>query len=350
MTIWERRLALFWIFAFTWTVLAFLLGWLTYAVGMLLAFTIIGAPVALLLVCVPAITVYLTIAAVPYVPLCFWSRKGAAIVGLSVAAATGIAVPMVANHRFEERLKAFVSKDKGGPITLKAGARVAWLYDYQELYVGERTRCGELCQRLLFSGTATDVLIGPVSALNGKERLMRYWIGPARGQCPGISLDQVHADERDLGPGAPTERPLLWDKLDEIYAKGQCLYKGQATIGAANVVLVESGNALTRPDSKKTIFDSRLTRVDERMVKAVYVRRGTQLREVMRRSYVAGKRAGVPLLLVPPFELGNYIPGNWVSGSSLSVGTSFEASWEGLITNRLAVSGLPADTSGPVAQ
>jgi hypothetical protein len=251
--------------ALVWTLLAFVAVPVTSMITVMLMFSIIGMPVALLLMQLPTLALYLLVSAPLYLLLRRWSRPIAGIVALGVTITAATLVARSANQRAEAQVDAFVARDRGGPIALPQGARVAHLYSWGKHFDWD-VGCEDHCQRLLFSGAAREVLRGELKAMDGRTRLKRYWLAPAKGPCERQRVTPARADERDVGKNF-FPAPYLSEWLSTDRAQGRCVIEADATIGQADIILYDLFEPVLRP---RRGLDVRLVGLSRMERKAIY--------------------------------------------------------------------------------
>lgn len=272
--------------------------------------SIIGVPLALFLTASPTILLYMLIG----LPLWLLVRRRGLEAAIAAAAvpmlAVAVLVPLWANRRIDAQAAALVGRDHGGPLRLPTGKAVAWLEPQDRPGAAE---CGEICQRLLFSGTARMVLVGEPGALSGAAPLTAWYIGPRRGPCRPPALPAVLATPEDLGmEHIGVRRPSLSSRLAAVYGDGQCLFAEPRGIGTADIVLVSerfAGASLTDPNAA---FDLQLVRVDRFGRIRILIRRNGRLVELVRRSRgVAYRLTGLLALTPPSGDDSGSRPGHW---------------------------------------
>ena len=122
---------------------------------LLLGFTIIGIPLALLIQAMPGAWVYLTPTLAIYLILRRVSEGSPCLVMLAGAAAlplaVGFAIPWWANQVTDQRVHALIAQDHGTPPTIPEGLSITFASDIGAVRHDE---CWGICQRLLFSRTA----------------------------------------------------------------------------------------------------------------------------------------------------------------------------------------------------
>ncbi|HEY1126088.1 MAG TPA: hypothetical protein VGE65_10680 [Sphingobium sp.] len=341
MTRGEYWLATVWAFSGVWTLLSFTLYGIPNLISVLLILTMIGFPIAMLLALMPTTFLYLTLAAPAYLLLRRDSRLAGFLLGIVPFGLVGFLVPSLANQSLAHDLKQISAKDHGSPIRLAPDQKVALLVDATNSSTRFTGDCAELCQRLLFSGTANEVLAGPASALQTGRGLRRYWIEKAHGVCRALSLAPVYADDADVGQEAPYPRPLLYAKLSEIYAKGQCLYAEPTKLERADVVFVDGISQHDTAGHRVGAYDLGFPRPAIQQYKAIYIRSEGKLKEVMRRPYAVGQYLTLPLMLEPPSEFDTYQEGRWRREKRLTVGKQFAyPGSQAFLVNDLRVEGL----------
>lgn len=304
----------------------------------LLLVSIIGIPLALFLAASPTILLYLLIG----LPLWLVFRRRSIDVAVAAAAAPMLAVavlvPLWANRKVEAEAKAWKSGDRGGPLRLPTGRSVALLDSDDAPGV-----CGEMCQRLLFSGAARMVLVGRPAALNGAAPLTAWFIAPNRGPCRPPSLPALRAQKQDLGFDMIGEHlPYLSSRLAAVYGVGHCLFAETRRIDSADIVLSDEyiGNG---PGPRGT-FDLRLVRVDRYGRFRILFRVDGRLIEQMRRSRgIAYPLAGLLALTPPSGDDSGTQPGHWTWGHARDLGDRKRYWIFQYIVNDLSIGGLVDD-------
>ena len=336
----EPWLVRLWIASALWTLLAFAVPSITSGITVMLVFSIIGMPLAYLLTLFPTVAMYLTLAAPPYLLIRRRGKHWGAIAGACFALALGVAVPTVANRAQDRELDRITAHNRGGSVRLEPSQTVAYLYDYQDNFDWYRG-CDDNCQRLLFSGAAGGVILGDTSALTGRGKLNRYWIGKRNDECPDVWTPDVFAADGDVDKTAPYPRPRLTRRLSQLEAEGNCLLEAPASLRDADIVLAhwfhpEVGQNLVFGRN----LDPRLVRIDSWTGSAIYVSSGKVFKRVRRQIYVAGHSLASPLRLESPFIFDTYSPGRWASGGYNERGRQTEFGLSNFVTNDLRVLGL----------
>lgn len=333
----ERWLIYAGIAVLTWTAISFLLGGLASLVMFLLMISIIGFPVAWLLSQSATVAFYLVASAPLYLLLRRWSRAAAAVIALGTSIGWATLVALKMNESAEAKVRAFIAKDTGGPVALQPGRRVARLYSWGKGFNWDNG-CEDHCQRLLFSGVASEVLLGDLSAMQGKAALKRYRLDRSDGSCGPQRVTPAYADERDVARDF-FPRPLLSEKLAEINRQGRCLSEATANIREADYILFEQFQPNLRGSDHRA-FDPGMGQVSGLERKAVYQVGPDGFRTLFQRSYAVAPRLAVPLQIEMPFTFDTYVPGHWRTNGVLFAGNRGTAYLSELITNDLAVSGL----------
>lgn len=336
----ERWLLVLWIVTSAWTLMAFIFWGLTSLAMLILAFTGIAFPLALLLWWLPALALHLTIGVPIYFSLRRLSRSIAMIASLAMTGVLMIIIPAIANSAQENRIAGVTKNDGGGPIALMSGQTVARLYDWGDNFDWDRG-CEEDCQRLLFSGAASAVILGDTDALKGPTKLKRYWLGPAHGPCPKARYTPVYASDLDVGKDAPYPRPRLYYKLLDLQNEGLCLYESNAKLDEADVILARWYHPVAK---SKAVFADRL---DLSLMAgtsyeaiAIYRRSGSKLFQTMRQSSAAARSLSIPLMLKAPFVFDTISPGGWSRGAQVRAGQRPNFGLQVFLTNDLRVRGL----------
>ena len=321
--------------AAVWTLLAFVATPVTSIIMVMLLFSIIGMPLAWLLMQLPTLALYLLAAAPLYLLLRRWSRVVASIVALGATITASTLVAKAANQRAEAEVDAFVAQDRGGPLALPNGVRVAHLYSWGK-HFDWNVGCEDHCQRLLFSGAAREVLRGDLEAMDGRASLKRYWLAPTQGPCGRQRVTPARADEQDVGANF-FPRPLLSEWLDKANAEGRCLMEADATIGQADIILYDQFEPVLRPQRGLDLRMGGLSRMER---KAIYRVTDKGLVTLMQKSGAEAPRLAVPLQIEPPFVFDTHSGGHWRRDGGYRRGEGYTAYLREFVTNDLAVRGL----------
>lgn len=190
MQIVNRRILLLWLAVTAGATLAVL--W-EGAVLVLLTFTIVGIPLALLLQLMPGVWIYLTPTLAIYATLRTFMTGTAPAVLLLIASipplSAGILIARWANGVTEERVQALLAQDHGTPPTLPRGLSITHVIDRG---LGSSGKCWDTCQRLLFSRTAKSIVEVPLDSMPSLNTLAipahRYSLGPIGKACDNSRL------------------------------------------------------------------------------------------------------------------------------------------------------------------
>jgi hypothetical protein len=266
-----------------------------------------------------------------------------ALLGVATAAVGLTAVPLLANRGIDARLDAIMADDRTSPVTLPPAAVVAVL---EEDDPGATPDCHWHCQRLLFSGAATEVLLCRPDTLKRPDAVLpRYWIGPARGPCPWPKLPSLFADNEDLGvassadPRMPTPPPVLSQAITRLAGDGRCLFRGEGHLARATVVILpltqfnkdhSTGPMNLSLDPVAGIYGGR---------QEVLVRQQGQLTAAWRRTWVRAAPLAVPLRIQLDESLDVSTQRSW-RWEGRERGTLRGASLQDIFTNDLVVRGL----------
>lgn len=216
-----------------------------FELSFLLAWTVIGIPIFLLILIMPTVTAYLLAltvferavwrARVQWIPL----RLALATAG--VVGCVWLVTDMV-NWVLDERATKLMVDDHDleGPVE-----PISTLAVVEELGYQKRGICDALCQRALLNGSVSAMIMVRVESL--ATPVTDEWSGTRyrfeiRAQCPWMWIDPndgagtVKGEERKSG-----DKTSL-DLLQIEAAKGNCLISEPAKVGDADAVLV-SGRA-----------------------------------------------------------------------------------------------------------
>lgn len=314
----------------------------------LLFVTVIGIPIAILLFFIPGLWLYVTPPLAAYA-IARWATKRAkpawiAIITAAVLVlAVGIFVPILANVETERRVAALLEQDGGIAGKLPPGVSVARLVDRG--LMATREECGEDCQRLLLSKTASSYLNAPRDEFGRLDRLarpvLRFRLGPQDGRCRNDLLDSARASDEEVGALHP--KPFLSEKLDDI---GLCLHAEPTSDARADFVVVETWNFdRNSPSSAQSNLYLHPIRPFRRW--EAYRLTNGRLVPVMRRTFVEYYPLAVPLWLFPPFpgflaanNLGAELATSERRSSGKEIKTYSLVRWEPWITNDIGVRGL----------
>lgn len=306
----DHWFVILWTISALWTALTLIAFDIANLISIVLALSLIGIPVALLLGAMPMIFLYLTVAAPAY----FMLRRALPLmcmpIALSVPSTLGFILPNLANRALEEDMAKVEASDHGSAIALQPGQKIAYLSND---FI--KPSCEEICQRLLFSGRAQEVLIGS----NAKARVTRYWIGPAKGPCRAPKLPKIPASDIDLGKDAPYPRPLLLHRLGDIYADGQCLDAGRGDLATADIIFTYHASLRRKSALQIGMYDLGIPSPQIDYV-STQIRSGDHLKEVMRRSSIHAWRLAAPLILNPPADFDVMQMGGWQRGQQIFAG------------------------------
>lgn len=337
----EKRLAWLWLVSAVWTTICFVAVDLSSSISFFLALTIIGIPLAFLLVLLPTALLYLTGAAPVYLLLRKRSRALGAIVSIAIVGSAGIAIPAFANRQLASRVEAVTRHDGGGPVEAPKGSVLAYLSAYQP---DDDVKCEEFCQRLLFSGVARAVIRGNVDALSGKPTMLqRFEFGPAKGPCRPASMTPARATEQDVGHYFPP--PFLQQKTQQAYGDGLCFFQTEATLDEADLILARDDFAEQQIyGNRGQKIDLRLFRMQHQRWAATYERSGTTRRQVMRVSHAVAPRVASPLRLSAPVSFNGFTPAEWGTDGTIEKGRWIEVGLHEFLSNDLRVQGLTTET------
>jgi hypothetical protein len=311
-----------------------------------LILVLVGIPLAYILQILPTLALWLTLAAPAWLLL---RRRGplaasaGALLGVASAAAVLGGFPRLANRGIDARLDAMMADDRAEPVTLPPGALMAVLENHDP---GATPDCNWHCQRLLFSGAATEVMLGTPDALKRPDAVLpRYWIGPAQGPCIWPKLPNLFADYEDLGiadsadPRMPTPPPVLSQAISRLAGDGRCLFRGQGRLTRAAVVILPmillgktrpTGSMDFSLDPVASIYGSR---------QEVLVRRQGRLTTAWRQTFVRAAPMAVPLNVQPYEAFDIKTQGGW-RREQRERGKISGVSLHQIFTNDLVVRGL----------
>lgn len=318
----------------------------------LLALTLIGIPLAWLIALMPGAWIYFTPTLTIYTILRRVSGSTPRFVMLATAAvlplAVGFGIPWWANGITEQRVQALIARDHGTPPLLPANLSVTHAIDRG---LGSSGKCGDTCQRLLFSRTAKSFIEVPLDMLPKQASLptpaRRFSLGPIGPACNNARLKVTYATRAEIGREVPPPPPPLWDKLEDFAREGLCLHDDAVRDVRSDVLIVERWNY--EPAFRGFRFNAKGWRLSLHPIapfkrREVFRRTPSGLVRLMRRTEVRYARLAEPLWLSPGFSFNTATPTHWAWRDQRVVGSPVESfqptQWNGLIANDLAVHGL----------
>lgn len=325
---------------------------------LILLFGIITVPLAMLGLAAPTIWLYLTPSLLIYALLCRTPRIREAPRWLLAPAAcalplaVGFLVPALANQRLDARLERLMARDLGSVPRIEPVGTAAYLSSRPGGWDDSDRQCFDFCQRLLFTGLARAVIVGPAAApalVNGARppegapppSLTLHEIVPIASGCDNKLLAPVSADARDLPGEGPF--PYLWGKLDDLAREGRCFRSRVVPSVAADVRFMDiHEDPHWMPPS--TGYDLRLVPTGAVARREVWLRRGGRQVPVLRRTRIGYQRIAAPLRLIvwTDFETGR--PGHWAYGSAAMTGVDAGYGEARFLANDLRVTGLERET------
>ncbi len=349
MNIVDRRLVKTWAAA---TIGAGLVAWQS---GFLfyLMLTIVGIPIAVILTLMPGFWIYLTSASMIYGLLRLVWRGANPLALLVIAAipplAAGIIIPIVANKVTEERVATLLADDHGSPPELPPGLSITYAIDRG---LGSPNRCSDVCQRLIFSRTATSFIELPLDMVpmlgSLPEPVHRFSLGPIVDGCDNSRLQATYASDKEGGHVLPP--PRLWDKLPEFQRRGECFHDNAVHDARADVLVLQRWNY--DPDFRTHPFMGGGWRLSLHPIapfkrSEVFRKTAKGWTRLMRRTEVEYAQLSVPLWLEPGgvgIDSGQKSPTTWTSRDFRTVGSPTEvydpAKWNGMLANDMTLNGL----------
>lgn len=285
---------------------------LLVALGLAALFCLIGAPLAMVaMISIIGLPIALVMAVVPGLFLTLLTARlahaGLARLGIRSALASALlavsclaAIPLLLNSDLEDRANSLVAADLD-QLRLPLPVRHVAIRDRDSGGYGVgRSRCGELCQRLLLTGRAERVLVLPVGEIDRN-------LDPAtpaaaftlsmRGSCPAVDLQSTQGSF--VVQGEP-RRVDVAERMRLSIASGRCLEEQAGRLGDADSVLSAARVAKGVTDYgagldpwADTVRADRLT---------VHLREGESFREIYRRTSVV--YAPLAPILVPTYVFG----------------------------------------------
>lgn len=316
----------------------------------LLIFSIVGIPFAVLLGIMPGAWVYLTPTFAIYALLRRYLGSLYPALALSCAAilplAIGFVLPTIANRETARRVDALLARDHGAPPQLPRGLSIVYAIDRG---LGARGKCDDVCQRLLFSRTAASYAEVPLDRLprigDLPKAVHRFSLGPIGPACDNSRLSAAYASDEEVGAARPP--PLLWDKLPQLAARGLCLHDDLVRDTRPDLLVVERWNF--DPAFRGFRFDGGGWRLSLHPI-APFRRREVLRRtpqgwvSLMRRTQVERALLARPLWLESGFSFDTATPTHWAWQDRRTAGSPITrhhpTRWSGMIANDLAVEGL----------
>lgn len=99
------------------------------------------------------------------------------------------------------------------------------------------TDCIDICQRLLFNGSVSVVLMGS-SPFDGNNRVMRYRI-ERRPTCPSVNIPTFGDWEDEPIPQAVSDNTWSARSVEKRIGAGECLIAEETDISGADIVIAE---------------------------------------------------------------------------------------------------------------
>ena len=217
--------------------------------GILTAITVIFPPVVFLalLISVPigyifAATPMAFLISVAFLIGKITLRKYGAIISLTVPTlllvTVCVALPMYWNRLLNAQLANLIQGDNQRNEYKFATKKLALLVPDPPAWTNAKpTDCIDVCQRLLFNGSAPAVFMGS-PPFDGNSRWVRYRI-ERRPTCPAVNIPTFgHWDDEPI-LGAITDNTVSARNVQARIAAGECLVAEETDIFAADVVIVE---------------------------------------------------------------------------------------------------------------
>ncbi|MEO8722354.1 MAG: hypothetical protein ABI395_02370 [Sphingobium sp.] len=336
-----------WMGTGVWTAMALTMTGLTSLIVFVLMMTIIGLPLALLLLQFPSAFLYFSASLPVYLLLRKKSRPVAAAISAVITLVVMTSIPMVANTKLAEEIAPIPRTDGGKPVSVSKDSVVAVLSNYAPSSLD--TECEDDCQRLLFSGIASSVIRGHVSAMHNKSaELQRYWLGPAKGPCHPAPMTMARAMPQDVGNYIPV--PLLQEKARDAYGDGKCFFTQKAQLEEADVILARDDYAFGKPGQRNLRqTDLRLMRLDRSQWIGVWTRSEDGFSQAMKQSYASSQKLAVPLLFDAPFVFDVYSPARWHTDGIIEVGHQPAYGLAVFIMNDTRVRGFTDANGNPIS-
>jgi hypothetical protein len=314
---------------------------------LLLMFGIITIPLAILGWMAPTIWLYVTPALGAYaLSRRRLRRRGYALLlafgVLVISLGIGSAVSLLANREIAKQVSRLRGDDILTAPTIRP-VKTAALLGREDSPSDWDRKCHEFCQRLLFTGLAQQVIVGPAADTPGETShpLILHEIVPVASGCDNTLLAAVRAERRDVPDLGPRQNLYLWVKLDDLWEKGRCFRSRPIGSADADIWFIET---FPRFSPVRTTYDMRLMPVDLLGRREIIVRRGEDRVRIMRESRVSYHLLAVPLQIATWTDFTTGRPGHWGYGGGASLDVSEGYRLDEWLGNDLAVEGLESES------
>jgi|SRR5262245_35954557 len=273
--------------------------------GILAAITVILPPVVFLALVFAAPIGYIFVAA----PMAFLIsavflignvtlRKYGAAISLTVPAlllvTVCVALPMYWNRPLNAEVANLTQGDNRQKEYKFATKNLALLVpDPHPVFDLKPTDCIDVCQRVLFNGSAPAVLMGS-PPFHGNNRMMRYRI-ERRPTCPAVNIPTVGPWDDD--PRAISDNTVSARNIQARIAAGECLIADETDISAADVVIVEQ-LIKQGADACCRSWQANLDTLTARRL-SIYELRDGSSSEIYRQTSFGAKPVYTPLFISP---------------------------------------------------
>jgi len=316
----------------------------------LLMLTIAGIPLAIFLYILPGTWIYLSGTFLTYALFrLIWDRiapLALVIISAAPTLAAGFLIPMIANNGTDARIADLMAQDHGSPPKIPRRSSITYALDGN---LGTLEKCSDLCQRLLFSETATSftqVSLDELPSLAALSKTAhRFSLGEVNGSCNNSRLQASYASPKEAGGALPP--PYLWNKLPKLGREGLCLHADPVRDAQSQVLVVENRNYT----QQRRAFDftgegwsltlhpiAPFTRTE------IYQRTPNGLSRKMRRTATRYVHLATPLWLVPGFTFDTSTPTHWAWTDYRPAESVYKiydpTKWNGIIENDLTIHGL----------
>ncbi len=275
------------------------------------AVLIITIPILFVAYHAPTAFLYFTLAAAPYlVARLFksgWADWRTLLSGALLAVAVGTAVPYFANRATAAAVAALDAADTAIVVRLPPGGTIALLDDGSGSGKSLE-QCGDDCQRLLFSGAADTVLLGPADALTKADRFVtRHAFVPLASGCRPYLLPERVDTLRRKEAVADQDRQLA-TRLADYAVAGLCLRSTRERGVDADVAIVRS---LRLAEPRGNDFMPRLVTIMPPTTIEMLCRVAGRWQTVAHRSSYDYRRMTMPLTLFPLSGADDSVPAHW---------------------------------------
>lgn len=237
---------------------------------------IISIPVLIAAYFAPTAWIYLTLGLLVWLPLRTRPQLGRAAVAAALLL-VGVGVPAALNLWLGRAVQAAAASDRGRPLKLKQGdGTIALLDDWSD------GGCRDDCLRLLLTGRASAVLVGP--ALSG---------APEAGRVYRRFRIAEWADDVGCLFPAGIENFVRSEHLELIVRKSKCMAMDRAPLGAARLILTAQRSSRRGSSERLPALAIEYRRLN------AYGWQAGQPQPLLRWTEASAPRVAMPLALLP---------------------------------------------------